>query len=146
MADGANFKLAVWNVLVAEMALHHGMGAPKTAKACKPKYSQLQTAYNTVTTLKGLSSFNWDDEKGMNIGIGEADAWKAYITKHDGAKMYTNKGFPLYHIMSALMPGLGKGTHAFRPSDQTQGASSVVSTMPPEPISDKETPVDTSAL
>ncbi|KAF8233051.1 hypothetical protein L208DRAFT_1135319, partial [Tricholoma matsutake] len=78
-ADGANFKLAVWNTLVAEMALHHGMGAPKTDKACKSKYSRLWTAYNTVTTLKGLSSFNWDDEKGMNIGIGEADAWKAYI-------------------------------------------------------------------
>ncbi|KAF8222592.1 hypothetical protein L208DRAFT_1123139, partial [Tricholoma matsutake] len=119
-ADGTNFKPAVWNALVAEMALHHGMGAPKTAKACKSKYSQLRTAYNTVTTLKGLSSFNWDDEKGMNIGIGEVDAWKAYIMKHDGAKMYTNKGFPLYHIMSALMPGLGKGTHAFQPSDQTQ--------------------------
>ena len=31
-------------------------------------------------TLKGLSGFNWDDEKGMNISIDEADAWKAYIT------------------------------------------------------------------
>lgn len=39
------------------------------------------------------------------------------------------------------MPSLGKGTHAFRPSDQTRGASSAVSTMPPEPISDEETPV-----
>jgi hypothetical protein len=29
-----------------------------------------------------LSGFNWDDEKEMNIGIGEADAWKAYIMVH----------------------------------------------------------------
>jgi hypothetical protein len=39
---------------------------------------QLRSAYNTVTILKGLSGFSWDDEKGMNIGIGEADAWKTY--------------------------------------------------------------------
>ena len=86
-------------------------------------------------TPKGLSGFNWDDEKGMNIGIGEADAWKAYITvccimilsdcttdlvaETDGVKMYTNKGFLLYHMMTLLMPSLGKGTHAFQPSDQT---------------------------
>jgi hypothetical protein len=37
------------------------------------------------------------------------------------------------------MPSIGKGTHAFRPSNQTRGASSAVSTMPPEPISDDET-------
>jgi hypothetical protein len=47
MADGANFKLAVWNALVAEMALHHGMGAPKTAKACKSKYSWVCTILQT---------------------------------------------------------------------------------------------------
>ncbi|KAF8228064.1 hypothetical protein L208DRAFT_1187260, partial [Tricholoma matsutake] len=111
-ADGANFKATVWNALVIEMVLHHSTGA----KACKSKYAQLCTAYNTVSTLKGLSGFAWDDEKGMNIGIGEADAWKAYITKHDGTKTYLNKGFPLYHLMSGLMPSLGKGTHAFCPS------------------------------
>jgi hypothetical protein len=32
--------------------------------------------------LKGLSGLgnNWDDEKGMNIGLAEADAWKVYCT------------------------------------------------------------------
>jgi hypothetical protein len=41
---------------------------------------QLRAAYNTVTTLKGLSGLgnHWDDEKGMNIGINEADAWNTY--------------------------------------------------------------------
>ena len=37
------------------------------------------------------------------------------------------------------MPSIGKGTHAFHPSNQTRGASSAVLTMPPEPISDDET-------
>ena len=33
-----------------------------------------------MSTLKGLSGFSdwWDDEKGMNIGVNEADAWNAY--------------------------------------------------------------------
>jgi hypothetical protein len=33
-----------------------------------------------VTTLKSLSGLgdHWDDEKGMNIGIKEADAWNTY--------------------------------------------------------------------
>lgn len=45
---------------------------------------QLRSAYNIVTTLKGLSGFggHWDDEKGMNIGLQEADAWNAYCTVH----------------------------------------------------------------
>jgi hypothetical protein len=47
--------------------------------------------------------------------------------------------------MSGLMPNIGKGTHAFRPSNQTRGASSAVSTMPPEPISDDETPANMPA-
>ena len=47
--------------------------------------------------------------------------------------------------MSGLMPSIGKGTHAFRPSNQTWGASSAVSTMPPEPISDDETAMNMPA-
>lgn len=39
---------------------------------------------------------------------------------------------------------LGKGTHAFRPSNQTWGASSAVSTMVPEPLSDNEATANTS--
>jgi hypothetical protein len=50
----------------------------------------------------------------------------------------------LYQLMSGLMPSIGKGTHAFRPSNQTQGASSAISTMPPEPIfSEDETNANT---
>jgi hypothetical protein len=35
-----------------------------------------------VTTLKGLSGLgsHWDDEKGMDIGLHEADAWNVYCT------------------------------------------------------------------
>jgi hypothetical protein len=55
------------------------------------------------------------------------------------------KGFPLCQLMSGLMPTLGKGTHAFCPSNQTWGASSTVSTMVPEPLSDEAT-ADTSTL
>jgi hypothetical protein len=51
----------------------------------------------------------------------------------------------LYQLMSGLMPSIGKGTHAFRPSNQTRGASSAVSTMPPETISDDETAANTHA-
>ena len=47
-------------------------------------------------------------------------------------------GFYLYQLMSGLMPTLGKGTHAFHPSNQTWGASSAVSTMVPKPLSDNE--------
>ncbi|KAF8224591.1 hypothetical protein L208DRAFT_1310432, partial [Tricholoma matsutake] len=117
-ADGANFKVTVWNVLIVEMVLHHGIGAPKTVKACKSKYTQLQSAYTIVSTLKGLSGFSdqWDDEKGMNIGVNEVDAWNAYCMKHEKVKAYTQKGFPLYQLMSGLMPTLGKDTHAFHPS------------------------------
>jgi hypothetical protein len=46
-ADGANFKVTVWNVLVVEMALHHGIGAPKTVKACKSKYARVSTTSQT---------------------------------------------------------------------------------------------------
>ena len=47
--------------------------------------------------------------------------------------------------MSELMPSTGKGTHAFRPSNQSRGASSAVSTMAPEPISDDETTANAPA-
>jgi hypothetical protein len=50
-ADGANFKLVVWNALVAEMAPHLGPGAPKTVKACKSKYTWV------CTTSEFLSIF-----------------------------------------------------------------------------------------
>jgi hypothetical protein len=43
-ADGATFKSAVWNALVAEMAQHHTTGAMKTVNACKSKYSRVCTA------------------------------------------------------------------------------------------------------
>ena len=35
-----------------------------------------------VTTLKSLSGLgaHWDDEKEMNIGLKEADAWNIYCT------------------------------------------------------------------
>ncbi|KAF8227349.1 hypothetical protein L208DRAFT_1039917, partial [Tricholoma matsutake] len=114
-ADGANFRLTIWNALAVEMALHHGTGAPKTVKACKSKYAWLRSAYTLVSTLKGLSGFGeqWNDEKGMDIGINEKDAWNAYCTKHEKAKTYTHKGFPLYQLMLGLMPTLGQGTHAF---------------------------------
>ncbi|KAF8220913.1 hypothetical protein L208DRAFT_1331121 [Tricholoma matsutake] len=81
-ADGANFKVTVWNALTVEMALHHGIGALKTVKACKSKYARLRSAYTIVSTLKGLSGFSdrWDDEKGMNIGVNEVDAWNAYCS------------------------------------------------------------------
>jgi hypothetical protein len=46
-ADGANFRQVIWNALVAEMALYHEMGAPKTVKACKAKYSRVCTALQT---------------------------------------------------------------------------------------------------
>jgi hypothetical protein len=42
-ADGATFKPVVWNALVADMALHHTAGAPKTASACKSKYSRVRS-------------------------------------------------------------------------------------------------------
>ncbi|KAF8222228.1 hypothetical protein L208DRAFT_1413732 [Tricholoma matsutake] len=144
-AGGANFKPAVWNALIVEMAPHLGPGAHKTTKACKSKYGQLWSAYTIVSTLKGLSGFGeqWDDEKGMNIGVGEVDAWNAYCMKHDKAKAYTHKGFPLYNLMSRLMPILGKGTHAFHPSNQTWGASSAISTIVPEPLSNDETTANT---
>ena len=54
------------------------------------------------------------------------------------------KGFPLYHLMSGLMPVLRKGTHAFHPYNQTRGASSTVSTMVPELLSDNEATATTS--
>lgn len=147
-AGGANFKPAVWNALIVEMAPHLGPGAHKTTKACKSKYGQLWSAYSIVSTLKGLSGFGerWDDGKGMNIGVGEVDAWNAYCMKHDKAKAYTHKGFPLYNLMSGLMPILGRGTHAFRPLNQTQGASSAISTMVPEPLSNDETTANTPAI
>lgn len=43
---------------------------------------QLRSAYNMVTTLKGLSGFHWDDEQGMNIGVAETNAWSVYTTVH----------------------------------------------------------------
>lgn len=46
-ADGSNFRPAIWNALVTEMALHHGTGAPKTVKSCKAKYSPMCTALQT---------------------------------------------------------------------------------------------------
>ena len=59
-------------------------------------------------------------------------------------KAYTQKGFPLYQLMSGFMHTLEKGTHAFCPSNQTWGASSAVSTMVPKPLSDNEATADRS--
>lgn len=55
-----------------------------------------------------------------------------------------HKGFPLYNLMSGLMPGIGKGTHAFHPSEQTHGASSTILTMIHESTSGNETESSTT--
>lgn len=46
--------------------------------------------------------------------------------------------------MSGLMPGIGKGTHAFHPSEQTHGASSTILTMIHESTSGNETESSTT--
>ncbi|KAF8232187.1 hypothetical protein L208DRAFT_1157890, partial [Tricholoma matsutake] len=102
-ADGGNFRAVVWNDAVKHLALHRKKGGVKTVKACQSKYAQLRSAYNMVTTLKGLSGFSWDAERGMNIGVNEKCAWDMY-TKHPGTKSYVHKGFVLYDLMAPLMP------------------------------------------
>jgi hypothetical protein len=39
---------------------------------------KLKETYNLITTLKGLSGYTWDKEKGINAER-EDPAWKAYI-------------------------------------------------------------------
>ena len=58
------------------------------------------------------------------------------IQKGAKVKPFKKKGFPVYNHMIPLMPNHVRGTHAFRPSDQTFGAivnqpTSSNSNMPP---------------
>lgn len=101
---------------------------------------QLQSSYNTVSTLKNTSGFTWLDTDGCGVTSEFQSLWHAYVAvgvyhimdctllldlqKHPQAKPFATTGFQHNNWMSEIMPRTVQGAHAFRPSQQTFGSLS----------------------
>ena len=58
----------------------------------------------------------------MSDSVPEPRILLTTIQKHPDAKPFKKKGFVHYNQMAIMLPNLVKGTHAFRPSQQSFGA------------------------
>ena len=54
-ADGANFRLVVWNTLVTEMAKYHETGAPKTSIHGYVQFYRVQTPQSSLIQFSSAS-------------------------------------------------------------------------------------------
>ncbi|KAF8327693.1 hypothetical protein F5887DRAFT_827969, partial [Amanita rubescens] len=86
-------------------------GAPKKAVGCRDHWSLLRTQCLEVKTLRNLSGWGWDDERGVVVASDEQ--WATYIAHHEEAVYWRDHPFPLYEDILALIEGrTATGDHA----------------------------------
>ncbi|KAI6037893.1 hypothetical protein EDC04DRAFT_2897063 [Pisolithus marmoratus] len=114
--DGYNFSMKFFNGtsqhLKQKFPVQHG--GEKTANSCQTKWCSLRDNFYIVCNLKHTSRFTWSD---IN-GVGKDDSnkeWADYMAKHKGAKCFRSQGFPLFNMLTDMLPSQPKGTHVFCP-------------------------------
>lgn len=62
----------------------------------------------------GVSGWNWDPKKGVNVTPATRGTWDDWVRKNKGAGRFRNKGWPHYERLLLLMPEKAKGGNVFR--------------------------------
>ncbi|KAJ7735178.1 hypothetical protein B0H16DRAFT_1731442 [Mycena metata] len=109
-----------------------GSGKKRKKEEDRGERSLLTPIIAQSKKLRGLSGFGWDE--GLKIVTASDDVWAAYLEKHENAKKWRKKPFPLYDdIMFLVDDKVATGAGAFHagasqtPSDifsQSQGSTS----------------------
>ncbi|KAJ7893876.1 hypothetical protein B0H14DRAFT_2496171 [Mycena olivaceomarginata] len=118
--DGGNFPAAVWQELYAYLAPFLIRGAPKTAKVCQNKYTQLWATHKIVEHVAGNSGWAYSNEYGANIDDTTKSTWDDYVKAHPKAKPYRNRGWEFRNAMRLLIPPRAHGTHVYRATEGQQ--------------------------
>jgi hypothetical protein len=160
--NGGNFKDVTFNAAAVHMEQVRTKGGPKTAAACKGKYTsvcstffklcliliwviQLRKIFRVVEDIRMQSGWTWDDDHGANIDAVNQGIWDAYIPLHPGALPFRNKGWPLWDYMSRMMPTqLLRGANVYNPMQIVDSQASGVNDSQASDESDDIKPVDTS--
>lgn len=120
--DTKKYKSAAVREVVALLNTRLLRGGLKKASSVESKIPDVFAIYQDVDYLKSCSGIHYDDIRGCNITTPEEDlVWKTIIANRPGCAPFRNKGWPLYEYVAALCPDKAKGTHAFRPSNGSQG-------------------------
>ncbi|KAJ7586030.1 hypothetical protein C8J56DRAFT_749684, partial [Mycena floridula] len=102
--QGGNFKATTYNAASVFMEQRRTTGGPKTADACKNKYTSLRKIYYIVDDIKRQSGWTWSDDHGAGIDANSQGMWDAYVQKNPDARKFRNKGWPLWEYMNRMMP------------------------------------------
>ncbi|KAJ7472514.1 hypothetical protein FB451DRAFT_1134079 [Mycena latifolia] len=114
--DSGNFPGPVFTDVSSRLQPDVKKGAPKMAKVCQNKYTQLRGIYSVVDAIRKNSGWHWDNEKGACITAGTQSTWDDYVTAHPKAKPFKNKGWEWLALMDELMPPRVSGAHVYRAS------------------------------
>ncbi|KAJ6552892.1 hypothetical protein B0H19DRAFT_879593, partial [Mycena capillaripes] len=96
------WKPQVWPLCCDAVAAEKGKGGEKTAEKCADHWTKV-TSFNEVRELWALSGFGWDE--GLKLVTASDDVWDAYLGKHENAKKWRKKPFPLYDDILFLVDG-----------------------------------------
>ncbi|KAJ7461180.1 hypothetical protein FB451DRAFT_1562992 [Mycena latifolia] len=124
-ADGAGFKMTIFNAAVTPVNKNLTRGGLKTAKSCQGKFTQLKRTFRVIQDIQKQSGFHWDNDTGASIDVASASAWGAYIKRAPEAKPFRNSGWGHLSRMEQLMPATAKGTHVFRPGAVEDGGDAL---------------------
>ncbi|EGO28870.1 hypothetical protein SERLADRAFT_406248 [Serpula lacrymans var. lacrymans S7.9] len=133
VCPGQTFQKDFWNKVVAYLAPHHTVGAPKTRKHCSEKWGRIKTTYKS---LEGLinhgSGMHYDSSTGLTITAESETQWNDSVKQYPLVAPFKTKGWALFDRLTPLLAGAGaQGAHAFRtPQVITTGAAISVTSAP----------------
>ncbi|KAN0113488.1 hypothetical protein V8E52_007646 [Russula decolorans] len=118
-----NFSMRLLNVRRKRPPFYE-RGARKDEKSCKTKWAHLKRTHDLVSKLKGLSGFQWNKEKGMNVTPDTQDAWNQVVKSNCLYKQFAHHGWVHDDAVSALVGMKAKGKKAHQGTqDQSEAAS-----------------------
>lgn len=95
----SGFRREAWAEVTSEfIKKYHGQW---TREQLKNHFQILKSQYNTVRELRSHPDFQWDDS--THTVIGSAAAWDEYLKTRPKAKLFRDRGFPLYEVLDKLV-------------------------------------------
>ncbi|KIY66153.1 hypothetical protein CYLTODRAFT_315771, partial [Cylindrobasidium torrendii FP15055 ss-10] len=100
--DGANLKKSFWTSLATGIPAENG--APKSAAACKTKYTRVRGTWKIVAGIIRNSGWSWDSTYGANITPELSTMWEEYVNANPKAAPYRNEGWIHEEIFRQIQP------------------------------------------
>ncbi|KAG2118486.1 hypothetical protein DEU56DRAFT_747565, partial [Suillus clintonianus] len=107
--DGGNFPQETYNkaaVLLNADETLESVGALKTGKKVKTKWTSLKKSFSGIETYRNQSGCHWDKDTGASIeGTDAGVVWKAYVEpqSHSSMRPFRNKGWVFYDKMLEIL-------------------------------------------